>query len=156
MKPDLPTVEQISTAMLALRETVEAKYLKKPMCSHYNPADLTFTYHERVQKWRDMVEGASTYSDLHMLLSVLDNCVKWERSLDNIKCRSCKKKGDERKLLICDVCDTGYHCGCLRPPLKKVPDGDWLCPDCVPVVEKSEEGSSDSGECSEEDPEDDE
>ena len=36
------------------------------------------------------------------------------------KCRSCKKKGDERKLLICDICDTGYHCGCLRPPLKKV------------------------------------
>ena len=35
-------------------------------------------------------------------------------------CKSCKKKGDERKLLICDVCDTGYHCGCLRPPLKKV------------------------------------
>ena len=32
----------------------------------------------------------------------------------------------------------------------KVPDGDWLCPDCEPVVEKNEEESSDSGECSEE------
>ena len=30
------------------------------------------------------MEAASTYSDLHMLLSVLDNCIKWERSLDNI------------------------------------------------------------------------
>ena len=38
----------------------------------------------RIQKWRHMVEAASTYSDLHMLLSVLDNCIKWERSLDNI------------------------------------------------------------------------
>ena len=32
----------------------------------------------------------------------------------------------------------------------QVPDGDWLCPDCEPVVEKNEEESSDSGECSEE------
>ena len=32
----------------------------------------------------------------------------------------------------------------------QVPEGDWLCPDCTPVVEKSEENSSDSGECSEE------
>ena len=35
--------------MLSLQETVDAKYLKKPMCSIYNPSDLTFTYHARVQ-----------------------------------------------------------------------------------------------------------
>ena len=35
--------------MLAIQESVDAKYVKKPMCSVYNQSDLTFTYHERVQ-----------------------------------------------------------------------------------------------------------
>ena len=45
---------------------------------------LLLTVTSLTQKWRHMVAAASTYSDLHMLLSVLDNCIKWERSLDNI------------------------------------------------------------------------
>ena len=36
------------------------------------------------------------------------------------------------EMLLCDGpgCNTAYHLGCLRPPLKRVPKGDWLCPSC--------------------------
>ena len=37
-------------------------------------------------------------------------------------------------MLLCDGanCGKAYHTLCLIPQLDAVPDGDWLCPDCVP------------------------
>jgi hypothetical protein len=34
-------------------------------------------------------------------------------------------------MLLCDNCDNGWHIYCLDPPLEAVPEGEWLCPDCV-------------------------
>ncbi|KAL1425473.1 hypothetical protein MTO96_019137 [Rhipicephalus appendiculatus] len=31
-------------------------------------------------------------------------------------------------ILLCDVCDAGYHTSCLKPALMIIPDGDWFCP----------------------------
>lgn len=33
-------------------------------------------------------------------------------------------------MLECDSCLRGFHMRCLQPPLKKVPEGEWLCPGC--------------------------
>ncbi|XP_016305572.1 remodeling and spacing factor 1-like [Sinocyclocheilus anshuiensis] len=33
-------------------------------------------------------------------------------------------------ILLCDMCDSGYHTACLRPPLMIIPDGEWFCPPC--------------------------
>jgi len=35
-------------------------------------------------------------------------------------------------ILLCDgkYCNREYHLGCLKPPLKEIPSGDWYCPDC--------------------------
>ncbi|XP_074602431.1 nucleosome-remodeling factor subunit NURF301-like [Brevipalpus obovatus] len=42
-------------------------------------------------------------------------------------CRKCHKLGD---LLCCDRCSSVWHLDCLDPPLKKVPDDEWVCPIC--------------------------
>jgi hypothetical protein len=34
-------------------------------------------------------------------------------------------------MLLCDDCDKGYHTSCLTPPLLAVPEGEWLCPQCL-------------------------
>jgi hypothetical protein len=34
-------------------------------------------------------------------------------------------------ILLCDGCDRGYHLGCLKPPLKIVPKGQWICDECI-------------------------
>ncbi len=34
-------------------------------------------------------------------------------------------------MLLCDSCDAPWHTFCLPEPLAEVPDGDWLCPDCL-------------------------
>lgn len=86
----------------------------------------------RVQQWKEAVENCPTMSRLHVLLSMVDSCIKWEKSAENAKCKICRKKGDDERLLLCDECNQAFHMYCLRPPLINVPRGDWFCPACVP------------------------
>lgn len=44
---------------------------------------------------------------------------------------ACAVCGDGGNLLICDGCEGEYHMECCRPPLRTVPDGQWLCDECV-------------------------
>ena len=45
-------------------------------------------------------------------------------------CQVCKKARPSGTMLLCDFpgCDTGWHMTCLRPPVKSVPTGEWICP----------------------------
>ena len=45
-------------------------------------------------------------------------------------CQSCDSRTKQSKILLCDLCDRGYHTFCLNPPLKEAPSGDWQCPRC--------------------------
>lgn len=46
-------------------------------------------------------------------------------------CEVCKSDEDEANILLCDDCDKGYHLSCLSPPLKQVPEDDWICDACL-------------------------
>ncbi|XP_075666359.1 methyl-CpG-binding domain-containing protein 9-like isoform X2 [Castanea sativa] len=46
-------------------------------------------------------------------------------------CKLCGVNKDDKKVLLCDKCDSGYHTYCLNPPLAKIPHGNWYCPSCV-------------------------
>ena len=39
-------------------------------------------------------------------------------------------------MLLCDGCDRGFHMSCLKPALKRIPQGDWYCKDCRPMEVK--------------------
>jgi hypothetical protein len=57
--------------------------------------------------------------------------------VEDIECEVCKSKScsSENPIILCDgkhgESDYGYHIDCLTPPLGYVPEGDWLCPQCV-------------------------
>uniref|UniRef100_A0A3B3UBI2 PHD-type domain-containing protein n=1 Tax=Poecilia latipinna TaxID=48699 RepID=A0A3B3UBI2_9TELE len=51
-------------------------------------------------------------------------------------CEECGRSGRRDRLLVCRLCDSGYHMDCLTPPLDTVPEGDWMCPECV-ITSKS-------------------
>ncbi|KAL1007035.1 hypothetical protein UPYG_G00081060 [Umbra pygmaea] len=42
-------------------------------------------------------------------------------------CTVCRRSG---QLLMCDTCARVYHLDCLTPPLKTIPRGMWICPQC--------------------------
>ncbi|KXZ41086.1 hypothetical protein GPECTOR_825g55 [Gonium pectorale] len=47
-----------------------------------------------------------------------------------LRCVICNKGLPTSTMLLCDHpgCGTGWHMGCLDPPLKQVPKGRWYCP----------------------------
>ncbi|XP_057204741.1 remodeling and spacing factor 1 isoform X1 [Triplophysa rosa] len=45
-------------------------------------------------------------------------------------CKHCGLTNHPELILLCDLCDSGYHTACLRPPLMIIPDGEWFCPPC--------------------------
>ncbi|XP_058072337.1 origin of replication complex subunit 1-like [Magnolia sinica] len=45
------------------------------------------------------------------------------------ECRICFKSG-KAVIIECDDCLGGFHMRCLRPPLKEVPEGVWICKFC--------------------------
>jgi hypothetical protein len=54
----------------------------------------------------------------------------------DVVCVFCNEPSQPEVLLLCDYCNLGYHTFCLDPPLARVPDGDWFCPDCIQQVEQ--------------------
>ncbi|XP_074579369.1 LOW QUALITY PROTEIN: origin of replication complex subunit 1-like [Curcuma longa] len=45
------------------------------------------------------------------------------------ECRICFREGGT-VMIECDDCLGGFHLKCLKPPLRKVPEGDWICGFC--------------------------
>ena len=50
---------------------------------------------------------------------------------NRVRCEGCKKAKDDKRMLLCDRCDSGWHVYCLSPPLTAVPSGDWFCSACA-------------------------
>ena len=65
---------------------------------------------------------------------VIDENVLGSGLDDEDESHSCGVCGssDQRKgkLLECSKCLGGFHLRCLNPPLKDVPEGDWVCSQC--------------------------
>lgn len=52
-----------------------------------------------------------------------------EEEPEEEECRVCFHAGGE-VMVECDACLGGFHLRCVRPPLRRVPEGDWACPYC--------------------------
>lgn len=54
-----------------------------------------------------------------------------EESSAAVICEECGRGDRRHRLLVCILCDSGYHMHCLRPSLNMGPEGDWICPECA-------------------------
>lgn len=52
---------------------------------------------------------------------------------DDLSCQRCGTAEQPEWILLCDVCDEGWHAACLKPPMLAIPEGDWFCPPCEHV-----------------------
>jgi len=55
---------------------------------------------------------------------------------DIAQCMYCRESDNEDRLLLCDnrSCFKAAHTYCLNPPLRRVPRGEWHCPECEAAV----------------------
>ncbi|KAM4699582.1 tyrosine-protein kinase BAZ1B [Discoglossus pictus] len=110
-----------------------------------------------VEKWKTAIRETQTFSRMHVLLGMLDACIKWDMSSENSRCKVCRKKGEDDKLILCDECNKAFHLFCLRPVLLSIPDGEWLCPACQPATSRrSSRGRNYAEDSSQDDDEEDE
>lgn len=61
---------------------------------------------------------------------------------EEFPCDVCHSPGDAEYMLLCDGCGKGCHTYCAMPPLDAIPEGNWLCSDCLAqgvTVEQVEE-----------------
>lgn len=48
-----------------------------------------------MEKWKTAIREAQTFSRMHVLLGMLDACIKWDMSAENARCKVCRRKGKE-------------------------------------------------------------
>ena len=49
---------------------------------------------------------------------------------EECSCSICRGRDNPDTQLFCEECQYITHMACLKPPLEKILEGDWYCPDC--------------------------
>jgi len=57
---------------------------------------------------------------------------------DDTQRQVCQSPFDEERMLLCDICNAGWHMACLLSPLTTIPVGIWKCPLCTPSAPSSQ------------------
>ena len=55
---------------------------------------------------------------------------EWAVVLEGPPCFISGEKKGAATMLLCDMCQRGWHMACLIPPLTSLPSSDWICPQC--------------------------
>ncbi|XP_059474991.1 bromodomain adjacent to zinc finger domain protein 1A [Neocloeon triangulifer] len=154
---DMKKVRSLASAILQIEQAVEAKYLQKPLGEDEkekqkrlkklqkkaaedeaeeedepNEEDPKADLPNQIERWEVSLMACTSFSQLFLHFSTLENSILWSKSALNARCRICRRKGDGENMLLCDSCDKGHHLYCLKPPLSCVPSGEWFCPSCRP------------------------
>eukprot|EP00117_Sycon_ciliatum_P029689 scpid8153/ scgid23581/ Bromodomain adjacent to zinc finger domain protein 1A; Cbp146 len=144
-----PNVKELADAILKIEECIDPRFLKCPLANTHRKgetkAEQTANNRRKVtvlQLWRSAVSASQTLSQIALNLQALVSSIRWERSVLNARCRTCRRKTDAENMLLCDYCNGGYHLYCLKPPLSKVPAGDWFCVHCRPSRSLRKDDSS--------------
>ena len=140
-KGEVPVTE-LANALLQIQRGIEKKYLLSPLGTAVDmkrkgkePRKNGTTPHAVcVQEWQGSLLTTTSVSQVFVHLSTLERSIAWGKSIMNVRCRFCRRKGGDEYMLLCDGCDHGYHTYCLRPPISVIPEGDWFCNDCCPVT----------------------
>jgi hypothetical protein len=66
------------------------------------------------------------------LVPVEYTCEEWEEKIDNLPCEICggTTENPNNQLLLCDICNNGYHTLCCDPQILTIPQGAWFCSKC--------------------------
>jgi hypothetical protein len=107
--------------------------LEALVCS-ISPNALSEEWFDHLAWWTSQLHTRPvTLSRLALLLYLFkDALCSPDGSSDKILCHHCAQGNKAHQILLCDApsCDAAYHLSCLIPPLRRVPPGNWYCPDC--------------------------
>lgn len=56
-----------------------------------------------MEKWKTAIREAQTFSRMHILLGMLDACIKWDMSAENARCKVCRRKGKSCNYVVSEL-----------------------------------------------------
>lgn len=77
------------------------------------------------QSWGKHPHLPWTSAEWSLNLRVLDFC--WKGFMFQTLFLLCRNPGEDTKMLVCDMCDKGYHTFCLQPAIDSLPTNGWRC-----------------------------
>ena len=120
----------LAELLIQLQQTVIEKYTT----GIFNLSDK-----KSLQIWMNDCRTCKTYSRLYVLMLIFENCITWNKSTLDIKCKICRKKHKDEYIIVCDQCCYGFHQECLRgysETLTNSTNDLWFCPACRPSTSK--------------------
>ncbi|CAG0890058.1 unnamed protein product [Cyprideis torosa] len=132
-------IKQLASALLQLEQAIETKFFMAPLGTIKDrkkkrklDEDDVIQTRRRLYQWELSLHAVTSASQIFLHLFTLESSITWDRSIQNVRCRVCRRKGDDASMLLCDGCDLGQHIYCMKPKMNKVPVGDWYCQTCTP------------------------
>lgn len=108
----------LASALAQIAYSVDPKYLKKPLGSaDVSKKDKINKIHDILEDWVQSLRASTSYSQIFLHYSTLDNCIMWNKSTLLTRCRICRRMRDSENMLLCDGCNNGHHLYCLKPKL---------------------------------------
>ncbi|XP_052891453.1 bromodomain adjacent to zinc finger domain protein 1A-like [Anopheles moucheti] len=132
------TVRSMASALLQVEQSIDIKFFMHPFGPKGNYRDpnrillCQFLGQKKLIHWETSLMHATSFSQLFLHYHVLYDAIRWSRSIERAVCMVCRLKGDGSVSLLCDECNRACHMYCLKPKLKKIPEGDWFCMLCRP------------------------
>uniref|UniRef100_A0A1B0AGK0 Bromodomain adjacent to zinc finger domain protein 1A n=1 Tax=Glossina pallidipes TaxID=7398 RepID=A0A1B0AGK0_GLOPL len=129
-------VKQLASGLLQVEQAIERRFLKEPFgAAILKDKELQErkqqTANNRLRQWEVSLMESTSYSQVFLHLTVLNDCIIWARSTNKSNCMVCRRGSDPEKMLLCDECNGGTHMFCMKPKMKTVPEGNWYCKRCV-------------------------
>ncbi|XP_053667720.1 bromodomain adjacent to zinc finger domain protein 1A-like [Anopheles marshallii] len=137
------TVRSMASALLQIEQSIDIKFFRHPfgpkgICKDPNRILLfQFVGQKKLLRWEAGLMRATSFSQLFLHYHVLYDGIRWSRSIERAVCMVCRLKGNASVSLLCDECNRVCHMYCLKPKLKKIPEGDWFCMLCRPKDHES-------------------
>uniref|UniRef100_A0A4Y0BHR4 PHD-type domain-containing protein n=1 Tax=Anopheles funestus TaxID=62324 RepID=A0A4Y0BHR4_ANOFN len=139
-------VRSMASALLQVEQGIDIKFYRHPFGPkgiHKGPNSIAYwRYHfqKRILRWEASLMRATSFSQLFLHYHVLYDAIRWSRSIERAVCMVCRLQGgDASVLLLCHECSRACHTYCLKPKLKKIPEGDWFCTQCIHAMNDSDE-----------------
>lgn len=126
-------IHQFAQAMIQVKQSIEDKFMGPPFVPKFTKNQKN---NKLLKKFTANFEialmGTVNFSQLFLHFNILNDAIKWSKSVLKAYCRICRRRNEPDKMLLCDNCNGGHHMHCLKPKLKSVPANDWFCPKCDP------------------------
>ncbi|CAD6196944.1 unnamed protein product [Caenorhabditis auriculariae] len=124
--------DSIKTHILQLYDSIHKGAVNVRTTKYFYYAYLALN-----ENWKDLIDAAENFSQLHLLVELLNTRICWEKGITNRRCKKCDSRDKKEDKVLCEKCFSVYHWKCLQPTGRKRRTG-WICDSCTELKDDDE------------------